>query len=338
VFEPEENIAHLAFHRAADAKRMARMQRPDDDVDFHGRTTRESVSRRAVFWKSIGQQPMNGSQIFTSLIGRSVEDREIVVSANFDLVASPAPPGLTLLIGGQHGDEPATVRLLEDFLKSPAWPRLDGSAVMVLPVVNPDGFARGTRYNARGVDLNRNCGFNWHADSEEPPGPAAWSEPETRALRDLILSRRPAKIVTLHWALSELDADGPQSTALAQAMWDAMTPEQRAPYRLRVSELGRGQRRLLHRYSDCPGSLGQWCGYDLAYPGGALPSIITLELPYDPFAPHRPAELHDGHLDEVRALWRRDAEGYLRAVGPGVHAMLTAACRFPSCFAKNDAA
>jgi protein MpaA len=304
------------------------MQRLDGDVDFHGRAARESPSTRAVFWKSIAQQRMNGSQIFTSSIGRSVEGREIVIHSNFDPAASPTPPGLTLLIGGQHGDEPATNRLLADFLESPAWSRFDGCAVMVLPLVNPDGFERGTRYNARGVDLNRNCGFNWHADSEEPPGREPWSEPETCALRDLILSRRPTKIVSLHWALSELDADGAQSTALAHAMWNALTPEQSAPYRLRLSELGHGQRHLLHRYSDCPGSLGQWCGYDVAYPGGVLPSIITLELPYDPFAPHRPAELHDGHLDEVRALWQRDAEGYLRAVGPGVHAMLTAACWF----------
>jgi hypothetical protein len=270
----------------------------------------------------------DGSQIFTSSIGRSTEGRDIAVHANFDPAATPAPPNLTLLIGGQHGDEPATVRLLDDFVKGDALAQLSGFPVMILACANPDGRAHATRYNARGVDLNRNCGFNWHADSEEAPGPAPWSEPETRALRDLILTRRPAKIVTLHWALSELDADGTQSTALAQTMWDAMSPEQRAPYRLRVSELGRGQRHLLHRYSQCPGSLGQWCGYDVEYPGGALPAIITLELPYDPSAPHRPAELHDGHLDEVRALWSRDAEGYLRAVGPGVGAMLTAACRF----------
>lgn len=271
---------------------------------------------------------MNGSQIFSSSIGRSVEGREILVSAGFDPAASPVPRDLTLLIGGQHGDEPATIRLLEGFLKSPAWAPLDGLLVMVLPLANPDGFARASRYNARGVDLNRNCSFNWHADSEEPSGPGPWSEPESRALRDFILTRRPAKIVSLHWALAELDADGAQSTALAQAMWDAMTPAQRAPYRLRVSEFGRGQRHLLRRHAVCPGSLGQWCGYEVEYAGGEYPAMITLELPYDPFAIDRPDELRDEHWDEVQSLWNRDPEGYLRAVEPGVHAMLAAACRF----------
>ncbi len=271
---------------------------------------------------------MSGSQIFARSIGPSVEGLGIPACANFDLAAEPVRKNTTLLIGGTHGDEPATVLLLESFLQSPAWAALDASAVIVLPLANPDGYKRGTRYNARGVDLNRNCGFNWSAASEEPPGTAPWSEPESRALRDFILARRPAKIVSLHWALAELDADGPQSTALAQAMWAALDEPARRPYRLRVTELGRGQRRLQQTYAICPGSLGQWCGYGLTYPDGSAPAMTTLELPYDPHAASRPDELAAEHLAELRTLWQRDSAGYLRAVEPGVHAMLTAACLF----------
>lgn len=268
---------------------------------------------------------MHGSQIFTRVIGRSVEGRELVVEANFDLGAEP-PPGLTLLIGGQHGDEPATVRLLESFRGTHLADRLPPTAVLAL--ANPDGFVHRTRYNARGVDLNRNCGFNWRADSEEPPGPGPWSEPESCALRDFILGWQPTKIVSLHWALAELDADGAQSTALAEAMWSALTPAQQAPYRLRVTELGRGQRRLQETYAECPGSLGQWAGYSLQYADDSSPAMITLELPYDPAIAVRPDPLAPDHLDFIRDFWKRDAAGYLSAVEPGVHAMLLAACRY----------
>lgn len=271
---------------------------------------------------------MSGSQIFIRSIGTSCAGLGIPAYANFDLAAAAPPENLTLLIGGTHGNEPATVVLLESFFQSPVWAALDACPAIVLPLANPDGYQRGTRYNARGVDLNRNCGFNWHAESVEPPGPGPWSEPESQALRDFILAWQPAKIVSLHWALAELDADGPQSTALAQAMWAALDDTARRPYRLRVTELGRGQRRLQETYAICPGSLGQWCGYGLTYADGSAPAMITLELPYDPHAASRPEELPNAHLDEVRALWQRDSAGYLRAIEPGIHAMLTAACRF----------
>lgn len=273
---------------------------------------------------------MHGSPIFKRSLGRTVEGREISVQANFDLAAEPPPSNSTLLIGGTHGNEPATVCLLEDFLCSRLWAELQEFPTIVLPLANPDGAARGTRYNARGVDLNRNCGFNWRAECEEPPGPGPWSEPESVALRDFILSARPAKIVSLHWALAEIDADGVQSTALAQAMWESMGEEVRRPYRLRITEPGRGQRRLERVYAACPGSLGQWCGYGLEYPGGGAPAMVTLELPYDPTADARPDELPAEHLETVRMLWRQDAAGYLRAVEPGVHAMLASAIRLPA--------
>jgi protein MpaA len=273
---------------------------------------------------------MDGSPNFTRSIGRTVEDREILAHANFDLTASTPPANSTLLIGGTHGNEPATVRVLDDYLRSPMWAELAAFPTLVLPLANPDGAVRATRYNARGVDLNRNCGFNWRPDCEEPPGPAAWSEPESVALRDFILQWRPAKIVSLHWALAEIDADGVQSTPLAQAMWDAMSDAEQRPYRLRVTEEGRGQRRLQRMYAACPGSLGQWCGYGLEYPDGSAPAMITLELPYDPEAEARPDALPEDHLDTVRNMWRQDASGYLRGIESGVHAMLATAIRFPA--------
>jgi Zinc carboxypeptidase len=257
------------------------------------------------------------------VLGHSVEGRPIVVFPAGKWSPEPSAHS-TLLIGGTHGDEFATVSLLQDLHAG----SLDRS-VAILAIANPDGAEQGKRYNARGVDLNRNFGFNWRADSVEPPGAEPWSEPETRALRDFILAWRPAKIIGLHWALAEIDADGLQSTSLAEAMWAALDATDRRSYRLRVTELGRGQRRLEQTYAECPGSLGQWAGYGLAYPDGSQPAMITLELPYDPALP-RPDSLPADHLAGLHERWASDAKGYLRAVEPGVQKMLRTACAHAS--------
>jgi len=266
------------------------------------------------------------SRVFEHSIGRSVGQRDIVAMGGFDFTRQPLPSGGTLLIGGIHGDEAATIILLESFVQKDIAEGAGGHPAVVIPLANPDSHARNSRYNTNGVDINRNFGFNWQAESVEPSGPEPWSEPETRALRDFILELQPARIVSLHWALAEIDADGPQSTGLAWRMWDAMEENERRPYRVRVWELGHGLRRLRHTYEICPGSLGQWCGHGLRYADGVRPAMITLELPYDPGAASRPPQLPPRHLDRLKERWRHDAAGYLKAVESGAHKMLRAAC------------
>jgi hypothetical protein len=57
------------------------------------------------------------------------------------------------LSAGVHGDEPAPPHTLLDLIRSGA---LDDRATwFVVPMLNPTGFARGTRENADGIDLNR---------------------------------------------------------------------------------------------------------------------------------------------------------------------------------------
>ena len=267
---------------------------------------------------------MNSSRIYEYIIGRSVEHRDIVAKAGFDLAQSPWPSGCTLLIGGIHGDEAATIHLLEAFVQNDVARGGEALPAVVIPLANPDSYVRSTRYNARGVDINRNFGFNWHMESEEPSGPEPCSEPETRALRDFILKLQPTQILSLHWALAEIDADGPQSGALAWKMWNALDEAERRPYRVRVSEQGQGLRRLQHTYDICPGSLGQWCGYGLRYESGICPAMITLELPHDPDAETSPKP-PPGHLVRLRDRWHHDSGGYLRAIESGVHKMLRAA-------------
>src|SRR5689334_7668707 len=102
-----------------------------------------------------------------------------------------------LILATIHGDEAETTVLVSEALR--CVPRGDLQAAVIL-CGNPDGMLRGTRGNARGVDLNRNFPTaNW---SPEPvhyksrandtrdialsPGTKPASEPETSALIALL--------------------------------------------------------------------------------------------------------------------------------------------------------
>lgn len=104
------------------------------------------------------------------VVGRSVQGRPIAVRR----IGNPSAARTALVIGAIHGDEGAgraIVRALADAGTAPA-----GSAVWLVSTVNPDGAARRTRTNARGVDLNRNFPRAWRASAPgggDYGGPAA---------------------------------------------------------------------------------------------------------------------------------------------------------------------
>lgn len=124
-----------------------------------------------------------------------------------------------VILASIHGDEAETTVVLSEALR--CLPQGDLRAAVIL-CANPDGMLRGTRGNARGMDLNRNFPTsNWSADpvfhktrANDPrdialsPGAQPASEPETRALLSLLERLKPRAIVSLHAALACIDDAG----------------------------------------------------------------------------------------------------------------------------------
>jgi protein MpaA len=121
-----------------------------------------------------------------------------------------------LVLASMHGDESETTVVLSEALRSISTENLRNAAILC---GNPDGLLRGTRGNARGVDLNRNFpASNWSPETVyykslkgDPqdialsPGAEPASEPETGALLSLLEQLEPRAVVTLHAALACID-------------------------------------------------------------------------------------------------------------------------------------
>ena len=138
-------------------------------------------------------------------------------------------PCRLLIHAGIHGEEGETTLALSMALRLLAEPSPSCAVVLA---ANPDGLVRGTRANARGVDLNRNFPTeDWRPDPvmhrytlDSPrdvalsPGSIPGSEPETTALMALIEELRPEAVVALHAPLACIDDDhqGPLGQWLAE--------------------------------------------------------------------------------------------------------------------------
>ena len=121
--------------------------------------------------------------------GESIDALVITRSANTEpstLLADGRPT--VLLVGQQHGDEPAGSEALMVIAREASQgllePLLGRINVIVLPRANPDGAEAGTRVTANGIDMNRDH--------------LVLRTPEAQALARLVRDYRPMVVVDAH--------------------------------------------------------------------------------------------------------------------------------------------
>jgi beta-N-acetylhexosaminidase len=150
--------------------------------------------------------------VATLIFGHSVEGRPLRATRVGD------GPVKVLVVGSIHGDETAGGAVIPRLrhARPPA-----GVELWLVDSVNPDGVRRGTRQNARGVDLNRNFGRRW-AGGGRPfdtyyPGPRPFSEPESQAVRRLVRRLRPDVTIWYHQHMRLVDESWGADSRLARA-------------------------------------------------------------------------------------------------------------------------
>lgn len=149
----------------------------------------------------------------TTTIGRSVQGRAITAhyfgSGNKTI----------LFTGGIHGSEPSgtsTMQSMVDDLAINAHKIPTNTQVVVIPNLNPDGSAMGTRLNARRVNLDRNFPTqDWSRNIDTANGilkngggKKAGSEPETQAIMQLVQRLNVYAQISFHAQGSLVGANG----------------------------------------------------------------------------------------------------------------------------------
>lgn len=152
-----------------------------------------------------GAPQADGTVHRTVPLGGSVQGRPISAVE----LGDPHAARRVLVVGCLHGDEPAGAAVADALA---AGPRPVHADLWIVPVLNPDGMAAGTRGNAHGVDLNRN--FPWRRigaqGSARHSGAAPLSEPESAAAARLVRRVRPTVAIWFHQHLAVVDgSQGP---------------------------------------------------------------------------------------------------------------------------------
>lgn len=209
-------------------------------------------------------------------IGKTLQGRDIwaihINTSQESLASSQSTKPGVIFMGNHHAREHLSLEiplmLAQHLLKNRADAQiaqlLDTRDIWIIPMVNPDGaeFDIDTakykmwRKNRRdnkdgnfGVDLNRNYGFKWgtggsskDTGSDVYMGTAPFSEPETQAIRDFVISQPNTKILLSFHTYSELilypwghtydpignakDQAVFEKLARTMAAWNKYTPQQ----------------------------------------------------------------------------------------------------------------
>lgn len=136
--------------------------------------------------------------------GTSYEDRQLVALKISDNAAVDEPEAEVMFDAGIHGDEiggPENVirfarDLCLDYGSDPEITALvDNREIWLYLMVNPDGRVNMVRYNANGVDLNRDWAYMWNGEGSSY-GPV--SQNENRALRNCAYNNQFVIHTTYH--------------------------------------------------------------------------------------------------------------------------------------------
>lgn len=183
------------------------------------------------------------------------------------------------LLAGVHGDEVEGVYVLKELFQ---WLKMEHSLkdlpMIVIPILNVDGYKNQTRVNAHLVDLNRNLPTkDWISTQKEAkynPGPKPLSEPENQFLVKLMDKYKPGFIMSFHTWKPILNYNG-QCEEVARYLSDFNQYEI-------ASDIG----------YPTPGSLGTFAVEKYNSP------VLTFECP----------ELKK-HRESLKDIWKENEEG-----------------------------
>lgn len=148
------------------------------------------------------------------VIGTSVQGRPIRAVHRWTDGATRS----TVVVGSIHGDERAGMRVVRRLRTAELAAGVD---LWLVRTMNPDGSAADRRTNGHGVDLNRNFPTYWRlagAGTETWSGPAAASEPETRAAMSFLRTVAPRTTLVFHQPLSGVDSYRAKSMTLVRRL------------------------------------------------------------------------------------------------------------------------
>jgi succinylglutamate desuccinylase len=149
-----------------------------------------SICKKLMYGTSLG-----GRQLAALKISDNVDEEETEPEILFD--------------GGCHGDEIGGSENLIRFARDLCLGYGPDSIITALVnhreiwlylMVNPDGRANMSRFNEAMVDINRDYGYMWDASGGST---AAFSQPETRALRDCLLEHRVSVYISYHSGIEQ---------------------------------------------------------------------------------------------------------------------------------------
>lgn len=130
------------------------------------------------------------------IYGQSVEGRALV---SYIYGKSDESGTKIMLTGAIHGEEWRSgdlTRLRQWMDDKPYLLEGQNKSVIIVPLINIDGATKNQRYNANGVNLNRQFPAYWEPGDNRGPYPL--SEPETASLADFTIEEAPDYLISYH--------------------------------------------------------------------------------------------------------------------------------------------